>query len=441
MSGGLVSLLAVGIQDAFLTGNPQVTFFKQVFRRYTNFSSESVPQYFGGLPDFGRKASCTISRVGDLLHRVHLQVTLPQLVCSNNPTTTSKVRWVDKIGHAMIKYYALEIGGREIDRHYGEFLEIWNSLTLSGEKLNGYDRMIGHVSSLHLVPSNATPPPYTNVPPAYTLFIPFQFWFCRNPGLALPLVALQYNDVRISVEFRPLSELIIAQSSFDVWEGSLIDPVIYADMIYLEPDERRRFATARHEYLIDTCQFNGSEVVTNTRSAIPMNFSHPVKFLTFVVQKSEYSNPTVNQLFNFCELAQPRSWTDVTASYSQNIENWDVVSEGPIDTAKLVINGQDRFRERVGPYFNLMQAYQCFPCIPTSPGIYTYSFALRPTESQPSGATNFSRLDTAVLDCTFRVNLFFDTAGNTVMANVRIYACSVNVLKVAQGLAALAYSV
>ena len=183
MGGGLMQLVAYGAQDIYLTGNPQITFFKVVYRRHTNFSMEAIEQTFSGSPDFGRKVYCTISRNGDLIHRVYLQVKLPAVTAA----TGSYHRWVNYVGHALIKNVEIEIGGQRIDKHYGDWLHIWNELSQTAGKQQGYQNMVGNVDKLY------RPVGAGKSTPATTLFIPLQFWFCRNPGLALPLIALQYH--------------------------------------------------------------------------------------------------------------------------------------------------------------------------------------------------------------------------------------------------------
>lgn len=177
--GGLMQLVAYGAQDVYLTGNPQITFFKVVYRRHTNFAMESIEQTFTGQADFGRKVQATINRNGDLIHRMYLQATLPAVEC---PCSVSKCfRWVNYIGHALIKTVELEIGGQRIDKQYGDWLNIWNELTREPGHQVGYDNMVGN--TIFLTGTGLTRTEST------TLYVPLQFWFCRNPGLALPLIA------------------------------------------------------------------------------------------------------------------------------------------------------------------------------------------------------------------------------------------------------------
>ena len=184
MGGGLMQLVAYGAQDIYLTGNPQITFFKVVYRRHTNFSMESIEQSFNGTADFDKKVSCTISRNGDLIFRVYIQVEIDSI--------TEKSSWVNWLGHAMVKTIELEIGGQRIDKHYSEWLHIWNELTQTAGHQVGYANMVGNVPALTMETAST---------PGVTLFIPLQFWFCRNPGLALPLIALQYHEIKINIEF------------------------------------------------------------------------------------------------------------------------------------------------------------------------------------------------------------------------------------------------
>jgi Major capsid protein N-terminus len=216
MGGGLMQLVAYGAQDVYLTGNPQITFWKVTYRRYTNFSIESIEQTFNGQADFGRRVQCTISRNGDLCYRTYLQATLPeinQLMGSGSPgvfngsayNTGVYARWLDFPGEQLIAQVEVEIGGQRIDRQYGDWMHIWNQLTMTAEQQRGYFKMIGNTTQLTFItdpsfadvdgPCDSQAPRQVCAPrnalPETTLYIPLQFWFCTNPGLALPLIALK----------------------------------------------------------------------------------------------------------------------------------------------------------------------------------------------------------------------------------------------------------
>jgi hypothetical protein len=397
MGGGLLQLVAYGAQDVYLTGNPQITFFKVVYRRHTNFSMESIEQTFNGTVGFGKRVTCQISRNGDLIHRMYLQVGLPDT--SDNNT------YVDYIGLALIKTVELEIGGQRIDKHYGEWMYIWNELSLPTGKLTGFKKMVGEAAAL----SESSP-----ASDAYsTLYVPLEFFFCRNPGLALPLIALQYHEVKINIEFRTKSECVRLGASSPSGD---ITASLWVDYIFLDTDERRRFAQLSHEYLIEQLQFTGAESVTGTNNKVKLNFNHPCKELVWVVQSDTATGS--NQWFNFQNAA-----ADVVSSA--------IANASILTAAKLQLNGQDRFAERAGSYFNLVQPFQHHENVPASPGINVYSFALQPESHQPSGSLNMSRIDSAVLNLTTSVSS---------AAKILVFAVSYNVLRVMSGMGGLAYS-
>jgi len=379
-----MQLVAYGAQDIYLTGNPQITFFKVVYRRHTNFSMEAIEQTFNGAADFGKRVTCTVSRNGDLMHKVYLQVTVPAL---------SSGTYVKDLGQALIKFAEVEIGGQRIDKHYGDWMHIWNELSQETGKKAGYNDMIGAALGANSAETD--------------LYIPLEFWFCRNPGLALPLIALQYHEVKINIEFRALSELTTTAAL------SLSAASLYVDYIYLDTDERRRFAQVSHEYLIEQVQFTGDESVSSVSNKIKLNFNHPCKELVWVVQRdaSVDADPDGGRF----------DYTDGT--------------ENPVLIAKLQLNGHDRFSERMGRYFNLVQPYQHHTNVPKT-GINVYSFGLKPEEHQPSGTCNMSRIDNATLQLT----LTAATVAGDADAKVRVYATNYNVLRIMSGMGGLAYS-
>jgi len=391
MGGGLLQLVAYGAQDVYLTGNPQITFFKVVYRRHTNFSMESIEQTFNGTADFGRRVTCQISRNGDLIHRMYLQATLPG--------PGSDEAYTEYVGLALIKNVELEIGGQRIDKQYGDWMYIWNELSLPDGKKTGYNTMVGA--------------DIKNTTDDTVLYIPLEFWFCRNPGLALPLIALQYHEVKVNIEFRALADLegdANAGLGLSVLSGSLGTTSLWVDYIFLDTDERRRFAQLSHEYLIEQIQFTGEETISAGANKVKLNFNHPVKELVWVLQDETFVS-TSNEHFNYTNAALSAGTSLLT-------------------NAKLQLNGHDRFAEREGDYFSLVQPYQHHENIPSATGINVYSFALKPEEHQPSGTLNFSRIDSAVLNVTAASGA----------DRMRVYAVNYNVLRVMSGMGGLAYS-
>jgi hypothetical protein len=546
-----MQLVAYGAQDVYLTGNPQITFWKVTYRRHTNFAMESIEQTFNGQADFGRRVTCTISRNGDLAYRTYLQVTLPEINQNLNTSGTGAVyaRWLDFPGEQMISQVEVEIGGQRIDRQYGDWMHIWNQLTLSKEQERGYYKMVGNTTQLTYItdpsfddvdgPCEANAPRQVCAPrnalPETTLYVPFQFWYCRNPGLALPLIALQYHEIKINLDIRPIDECLWAVDSMasessasnhkvtTAYNQSLVAASLYVDYVFLDTDERRRMAQNPHEYLIEQLQFTGDESVGSSSNKIKLNFNHPCKELVWVVQPDanvdycsslECGNPLFMVLgaqpFNYTDAidalpnavhafggqdavagpgdthgfltsnngglfvdagavdlatsssgfwdnpaggdgtppgayAQPRlgfagiqnsgvsdAGTFVLAESALDMHCW---GENPVVTAKLQLNGQDRFSEREGTYFDLVQPFQHHTRAPDT-GINVYSFALRPEEHQPSGSCNFSRIDNA----TLQLVLSNATVIGTSTAKVRVYATNYNVLRVMSGMGGLAYS-
>jgi len=560
-----MQLVAYGAQDVYLTGNPQITFWKVTYRRYTNFAIESIEQTFNGQADFGRRVQCVISRNGDLAYRTYLQVTLPeinQLMGLGNYTTGQNTgvyaRWLDFPGEQLIAQVEVEIGGQRIDRQYGDWMHIWNQLTMTAEQQRGYFKMIGNTTQLTFItdpsfsdvesPCDSLAPRQVCAPrnalPETTLYVPLQFWFCTNPGLALPLIALQYHEVKINLDIRPIDECLWAVTTLNCSSGppfttstqytvgrpvpatiaynqSLVAASLYVDYVFLDTDERRRMAQNPHEYLITQLQFTGDESVGSSSNKIKLNFNHPVKELIWVVQPDQNvdycSSLTCDALLFKVLGAQPFNYTDaidalpnaihafggptavaqdsrayidaqglfndagaldytgtgywhgpsnpynevnfggpavgeaLTSANNHN-DNSGVSDAGtfvlsetsldmhcwgqnPVVTAKLQLNGQDRFSEREGSYFSWVQPYQAHTRNPDE-GINVYSFALRPEEHQPSGTCNFSRIDNA----TLQLVLSNATVEGTKTAKVRVYATNYNVLRIMSGMGGLAYS-
>ena len=433
MGGGLMQLVAYGAQDVYLTGNPQITFFKVVYRRHTNFAIESIEQTFNGTADFGRKVTATISRNGDLIHKMYLQTNLPAQTAVNN----KYFAWAENPGHALIKNVEVEIGGQKIDKHYGDWLNIWSELTVGTDQREGFERMIGndvsrgppddHPTSENSFGENAATA-------AKTLYIPLQFWFNRNPGLALPLIALQYHEVKINFEFRASTEMHLKNTGWDqatVAEGggtSLASTSLWVDYIYLDTDERRRFAQVSHEYLIEQLQFTGEESVASTSKTATLNYNHPIKELIWVAQSDDVVT-SFRQYNNYGSEAKGYDNSEQDGS-SHHVKYGAARSKNPISTAKLQLNGHDRFAERNGDYFSVVQPYQHHTRTP-GVGINVYSFALNPEEHQPSGTCNFSRIDNASLQLTM-----IDARPR----KLRVYAVNYNVLRIMSGMGGLAYS-
>lgn len=296
MSGGLLCLVAVGAQDVYLTGNPAITFFKIVYRRHTNFAVESIEQYFSSTVNFGRNSTAEISRHGDLISQIMLKVVLPEVRYKGEFDNKGYVQfaWSRHIGHAIIDEVKLEIGGSEIDKHYGDWLRVWHELTTNTGHEKGLAKMLGDVPELTSISSlnwDGNDSDNNILKESYTLYIPLLFYFCRHNGLALPLIALQYHQVRIYVKFRPADQVYVASQAFKNGNSGLdLDDVsLYVNYIYLDTEERRRFAQVSHEYLIEQLQSSGSESISNSNTAkYKLNFNHPVKGIYWITKLGNY---------------------------------------------------------------------------------------------------------------------------------------------------------
>jgi len=428
MGGGLMQLVAYGAQDIYLTGNPQITFFKVVYRRHTNFAVESIEQTFNGSADFNKRVTATISRNGDLIQQMYLEVVLPAVLTVGSTSNT----WVYGIGNALVKQAEIEIGGQLIDRQYGDWMNIWSELTVPAGKRDGYDNMIGNI---------ATETDYNqhgdlDSSIEQRLYVPFQFWFNRNPGLALPLIALQYHEVKLNLEIRPFLDLV--QVTSVATPVSISSCKLYVDYIYLDTDERRRFAQVSHEYLIEQVQFTGAETISalSSNKNVTLNFNHPVKELIWAHTTSAHASTGTNTNNN--------CWFNYSGTNGDSIESFQ--------TALLQLNGHDRFSVRYADYFRKVQNYEHHTRVPrvgkdrtgveNTTGddyryqyIYSYSFALSPEEHQPSGTCNFSRIDNAVLQLSYD-----KTKETQTSLNLNVYAVNYNVLRIMSGMGGLAYS-
>ena len=455
-----MQLVAYGAQDIYLTGNPQITFFKIVYRRHTNFALESIEQTFNGNPGFNKRVTCTVSRNGDLIHKTYLRVTLPAVTIEKGSADVG-FRWLDWIGHVLIKTVEIEIGGQRIDKHYGEWLHIWNELTQTAGHALGYANMVGNVPALTgLTTVTAAGSVSSTTVPSKTLYIPLQFWFCRNPGLALPLIALQYHEIKINIEFRDIKDCYWAGTkSSGAWTTNLsavtvqdFNASLFIDYVYLDTEERRRYAQVAHEFLIDQLQFTGDESTSSTSNKIKLNFNHPTKELVWVVQNQEYiSDGAANiaafqgkQWFNWTDTWEAKATSFGASNYVDDLASGGfsgayglITSSGnnPVSIARLQLNGHDRTQDRDGDYYNLVQPYQHHTNIPSS-GVNVYSFALRPEEHQPSGTCNMSRIDSAVLNMTLRQGAIPSSG----QVNVKVFAVNYNVLRLMSGMGGLAYA-
>jgi hypothetical protein len=424
--GGLLQLVAQGKQDIFLTGNPQVTWFKMVYRRYTNFSMEQQVIPFDSQPDFGRRTTVLLPRKGDLLGALWLEIALPAI---KDSVTGLPLSYPNSVGHSLIQEVSIEIGEQEIDKQTGEWMELLSNLTITSEKLDGWNAMIGKTAGANQ--GNKQSSQVNQFGPLF-LYIPLRFWFCKNPGLFLPLLAIQYHPIRINITLRSLDQMFVVDNPTatpcvqSANSASITNMTLYGDYVHLDTEERRRFVANAHEYLIEQVQYtpNISIDATATTVQIPMEFNHPLRELYWIVQRSAAVN--AHQWFNYTNVAIGEPNIGAPHAY-QNL----------INTALLRIEGYDRFDMRNADYFRLVQPFQYHTAIPKNDYIYSYSFALKPEDVQPSGSLNASRIDTITLQ--LQMNAAVVPARGS--ATVRIYGLNHNVLRIVDGFGGLLFRI
>jgi hypothetical protein len=473
-SGALLQLLAVGGHDAYLSMNPQITFFKVVYKRYTNFAISSQENQFSGPVNFGSTSNCDIQRTGDLISRVTLEVTLPA-ISENVPTV-----WPRKVGHALIRSAVIDIGGMQIDKIYAEFLSIWSELSVKPGQQAGYAKMIGDVENLYLTNTiKQLSTDYSFQLPSYRVFVPLPFWFSKNPGLAIPLIALQYHQVKIQIQFRELRDLLIqfepeatvddawltafqakglvntTKTKFTFpWEYfdntvekfggvgvtkdrvrkynmsnssyQLVNPILYVDYYLLDSEERKSFASNNHEYLMEQLQFNDNENAGGQDKNIKLIFNHPTKYMSFVAQRKAFTDINQTQVFGL-----------------QLDENC-IPYGNPVRSAKLSLNGSDRWPvDRPGEYFNRKIPFDHFTNVPVDEGINIYSFAINPEDHQPSGSLNYSKIENAQLSLKFNSVQVVSSSGVQdvpIEGVAKVFATNINVVKVGGGMGGLAFA-
>jgi hypothetical protein len=449
MGGGLMQLVAYGAQDVYLTGQPKVTFFQAVYKRHTNFAMENIQQTVNGTPTNGGRVSVTIARNGDLVGNMYVAL-LPTTGLSTTSTNTlaPDTCW---IAERAISAVELTIGGQRIDKHYQMWFRLYAEVFLGESDKIAY----GKLASLSVIADNSTNKTY--------VYLPLLFFFNRNPGLYLPLIALQYHEVRMDFDLTSYYSSYFGTNALEVW----------ANYVYLDTEERRRFAQKGHEYLIEQVQHTGGDAISAASSTVRLSFNHPVKELIWCYANTAAS--ANNSLWNFStscanvqvtvssnaftcigamphEVGAPRLssnnyisavgtsllsntvggayWFEEGSSSSSSTLNvgWEV---GPLQNFKVVLNGQDRFKEQVGKYFNEYMPLLYHTGTPYV-GVYVYSFALQPEEHQPTGTCNFSRIDNAQV----AINL----KSNYTTPLQKMFAVNYNILRIQSGMGGLAFS-
>jgi len=422
-----MQLVAYGAQDVYLTGSPKVTFFQAVYKRHTNFAMETIEQVVNGSAGNNARLSVTVARNGDLIGEMYMEM-VSKVTDYLSASGTASAEWLAERAIADIE---LTIGGQRIDKHYQKWWRLYSELYLDEAKRVQYGKMTS--ASL----DNGK------------VYLPLIFFFNRNPGLYLPLIALQYHEVRLDITLSSLFTTYLTSSGLKVW----------GNYVYLDTEERRRFAQKGHEYLIEQVQHTGVDTVTAAGTKqVRLSYNHPVKELVWCfsgtgttatdedmwdttsnIGFTEVSTLPVSDAGANCYVSPNVCGAPMILQDGVNSNVWiedgavgAVTSVGPLSTFKLILNGQDRFKEQTGKYFNQVQPFYHHSGNPY-PGIYSYSFALKPEEHQPTGTCNFSRIDNAQVEVVQKAN----TSRTT---NMHMFAVNYNVLRIQSGMGGLAFS-
>jgi len=437
--GAVLQLAAVGEQNKVLTGTPQMSYFVSVYRRHTNFTYQDIKNYWSGQIDFGKKIHCKLNKVGDLISSLMLSIQLPDL-SELNTNTERPVSWINGVGHAIVREYEIKIGDNIIDKRYGLWLEIWSELAVSEDKRDTYNRLVGKHNAFNNSLQTGQ----------MALIIPLRFWFTEEPSLALPIIALQRQDVILSVTLKEASGLITGK--YPKFYKPLLSADLYVRYYFLDESERKVFAKTKQTYLIEQLQvetlnknqdlglttFNNIPTAAQFEMSIP--FNHPIKEIIWTVQRQDamfhredYANgiaPSIpyeywNNVFNFSNVPNPDSTPG---------------NNNTVLFANLRIEGNDYFQEEKNMpsmYWRLIQPATAHTRVPINRHIYLYSFALKPESHQPSGTYNFSKIDHRYLRLLLNPKNITNSDTNEYIINV--FATNYNILTIEHGVGTLEY--
>ena len=426
MPGAVSQLISKGIQDESLTDLPEITFYEAVYQQYVDFAVESIQHSFQGTPNFGRTNTVELTRTGDMITRMLLEVTLPAITPTGGTSPT--FRWAPYIGQTAIRYATLEIGSTTVDKQYGLWMNVWTDLSVKEDQRRSHLEMIGQqvvqenisyaggIGTATYSYSGLQTPKTTHA--ETKVYVPLKFWF-DEPGLALPIIAMPFAPVRVKIEFRTYADLWVTSGSptGGVTGQSLVDTTLWVDHIFVDNDERQRIVDEPHEYLICQNQFPGENVVATSTTSVTqkLNLNHPVKALYWFYQRDAASDGTGTDV----------DWVDYTDTNGLNC----------VSDYRVKINNQDRNATRDGVISRHWFPYYHHSHCPRRPGINMMSFALYPEDFQPSGSLNFSRVDNPELVLTLTAASTSGGAGK-----LYIFAVNLNTFRVANGTAGLGFA-
>lgn len=492
MPGGLLQLAGYGNQDNYLTGSPIITYFKVVYKKYTNFSQELIGLEFDKTElsfDQEQIFKRKIDRDGDLVTKMYFTFTLPEIQSSDG----RNFRWIENIGTNIIKKVAIFIQGSKIDEHYGEWLHIWHELNLPNDQLDAYNKMTGNLPEIYnpeeaegnngVYPESTLDVDFIPSIESRKIWVPMIFWFNRHPGLALPLIALQYHEVELQFTMAPVRDLYtiietdpssanygfrikpvssvsahgienflnnssLAKTNSDGSRSLIrfdINPQLEVNYIFLDHQERRRFAKTEHEYLIERVfRIEKTGLTGDGTHSLELDLHHPTSQIIWTTKRDDSDDR--NDWSNFTNWVDPKNppfsltyfnpygeTTEITSTNYDNYKKKNILNE-----AKILLNGFERFSERDDIYFNYVQNYESHTKTPKT-GIYTYSFALDNKNSnvyQPSGTCNMSMYN----DITLWVRTNSIDSSESYKFIVAVYAIHYNMLRIISGMGSLEFA-
>jgi hypothetical protein len=406
MTAGALQLNFIGPQDKHLTGNPQMTYFKSVYKKYSNFAKDTKKLSFENKVQFGSEHICVIPYDGDLLSDIYLYIELSELISSNN--NENWAGYINGLGYSIIEHVEIQIGGLTIDKLDSNWLDIYNELFDQRS-----DTLIGKFNTDITLQENNK---------AQKLYIPIPFWFSKNSGSALPIIALRNHEIKIKIKLRNLNEIIKSDISTYSPTTPIITANILANYIHLDIEEQKYFANNSHEYLIDQLQTLSDTNITTTTvtKKIPLEFAHPIKSIYWVILDD------INHTQN---MKTGNNWLSYTSSNSLHSDTFN--------SAKITINGQDKMISMDSTYYRNVLPYETQTYFARK-YIYSYSFSLYPGQYQPSGSINYSRIQKGNSHLEFTFNNSNNVGGGT-NGKIRIYGTNYNVLKIDKGQGGLLY--
>ncbi len=492
MGLGLLLLVSVGKENLYLSAQPEITFFKIAYRRHTNYSIEPTPQYFKTTPDFGRRCTISVAKNADLIGMSYIYAELPNIQLENTSASNKQFAWVNKIGLALINFIEIEIGGSVIERHYGDWLNIWSEITISTGQKPGYNKMIGNIPEL----TN-----FSKTKESYKLYIPLYFWFCQDTGLALPLIALTHNDIKIHVEFNDIekcyklspSHYITLSDNFCLFKpgekfsqtfqnnknigefisfdpitqnlyynpikGKFIVPtklndsylsltgntsktinnikpnsIVVKDQDYFKfnkPSLLNAYLLINYIFLDNFERFNFLNNSHEYLIPIVQNIPDQVMYSTNVTYKLPFSNPVKFLIWRGVLLSNSNANDDFNYTTFPNTETIEEI----VNKNSLVINSINRMESNSNEFYTYLPKYQ-YKIKSTQKGIYFYSFGLNPLDLQPSGSLNFSKVDDAYI--LFKLNKMINYQNPV---TIRCYGIQYNILRTSNGIGGLQFSI